>query len=463
MSPRWFRFALAPTVAVLCGIALACGAAGGGGTAGGRGAARPDILLLVVDGLRADEADRWIEGAGLEEWLAGDGVRRFSRAYAPSSIGVQSLAALFAGRLPTHGGGIGLSEAQPSERADTLATLLRRAGYRTGFVSHAAWAARPGFARGFDDLQVAPPAGWSAAQVTARALQVLDDWLQSAEPGDARPWLLVVHWAAPPVAEGASTVPGEDEALAQAGAALAELRHGLAQRDALRDAVVALTAGHGTERGEHGGAGAGWTLHEEVIRVPLVVRGLGGSGTIATPVSTLALGATLRELVATAREGVVEDGAETPVASLPRAEGTGSSSVRAVISELVVRERAIARAVIDGDLKYLRILREVPLADRPVVARGYEELQAAMVSGQVPTPPLFGEPVRELLVRVGPGDVVETELALVDHREELSRLRAELREYRRLCEEDGWAPPEITERLPVDREDVESLEMLGYL
>jgi hypothetical protein len=476
-------------VALLSGLVLACG------SPSDRAAPR-DVLLVVVDGLRADAAAGWIEEAGLGDWFGADDTVRFTRAYAPSSLGAQSLAALFSGRLPTHGGGVGLAEAQPAERAHTLATALRRAGYRTGFVSQAGWAARPGFARGFDDLQVAPAAGWAAAEVTARSLQVIDDWraLARAEGGaetPARPSFLIVHWTAAPPTEGADLDPDLDQAtgeaeraLAEAGSALAALRQGLEHRRAFAGGVVALTSGHGFERGEHGGTGAGWTLHEEVIRVPLVVRGLArrgsgdrGSGTVDAPVSALALGVSLRDLAGGARdpEGSGEladagdrarapgdDGAEAGGLPLPGAPD-GAASAAPVIAELVVRERAIARAVIDGDVKLLQVLREVPPTDRAVVARGYEELQAAMAAGAIPLPPLFDDPVRELLLRVEAAGVGETELALAEHREVLSRLRAVLRDYRRLCEEDGWAPPEITERLPVDLEDVEQLEMLGYL
>jgi hypothetical protein len=309
--------------------------------------------------------------------------------------------------------------------------------------------------------------GWTADEVTARALQVVDDWRGTASPDDGRPWFLVVHWAPPPADEEvARSASGEDATIAQAGTALAALRRGLEERDALGGAVVALTAGHGSERREHGGTGAGWTLHEEVIRVPLVVRGLGAgaTGTVDTPVSTLALGETLRGLAARDADGVAaEERRELAIAALPVAGASGEARGALVISELVVRERALVRAVVDGDIKYLQILREVPPGDRAVVARGYEELQAAMTSGRIATPPLFGDPMRELLVRVATEGVAETELALADHRQELSRLRAALRDYQRRCEEDGWAPPLITERLPVDLEDVESLEMLGYM
>ncbi|HVS64972.1 MAG TPA: hypothetical protein VMT85_15880 [Thermoanaerobaculia bacterium] len=422
----------------------------------------PDVLLLVVDGLRADAAPAWIEAAGLSEWLGGEGVLSYGRAYAPSSLGVQSLAALLGGRMPTHGGAIGLAEAEPAAAATTLATTLRRGGYRTGLVSQAAWAARPGFARGFDDLQVALASGWSAQEVAQRALQVVDDW-RSAVPADApgaTPWLLVVHWTPFAIDGPMASQVAFETVLADAGAGVAALRQGLEERGALSGAVVALTAGHGFERNEHGGVGAGWTVHEEAIRVPLVVRGLASAQGVSSdaPISTLALAASLRELAASAGQEVAE---ESRVAPLPIAGAP--EPVAPVISELVVRERAIARAVIEGDLKYLRILKEVPPQDREVVARGYEELQAAMLSGSIPTPPLFGEPVRELLVRVGPEGVAETELPLADHRQELSRLRALLRDYQRLCEEGGWAPPEITERLLVDLDDVEQLEILGYM
>jgi len=451
---RWI-----PTL-LLGALALACAS----------GPQRPEqpsgVLLLVVDGLRADAAPAWIEAAGLSEWLDGEAVVSYTFAYAPSSLGVQSLAALLGGRLPTHGGAVGRAEAQPAAQATTLATAMRRAGYRTGFVSQASWAARPGFARGFDDLQVAPASGWSAQEVAQRALRVVDDW-RSAVPAAApraTPWLLVVHWAPSAIDGPKASQAAFETMLDDAGAAVAALRQGLEERGALSGAVVALTAGHGFERNEHGGVGAGWTLHEEVLRVPLVVRGLLSAAvgsieaTVSTPVSTLALAASLRELAASAGQGDAEDSA---VAPLPIAGAP--EPVAPVISELVVRERAIARAVIEGDLKYLRILKEVPPEDREVVARGYEELQAAMLSGSIPTPPPFGEPVRELLVRVGPDGVAETELPLADHRQELSRLRAVLRDYQRLCEEEGWAPPEITERLPVDLDDVEQLEILGYM
>jgi regulator of sirC expression with transglutaminase-like and TPR domain len=121
--------------------------------------------------------------------------------------------------------------------------------------------------------------------------------------------------------------------------------------------------------------------------------------------------------------------------------------------------------VVDGDVKYLQVLRDAPLQDRAVIVAGYEELQAAMTSGAIPTPPLFGEPAREELLRLGsdPVDLGETALELAAHAQVLSRLRAVLRDYRRLCEGSGFAPPAITERMTIDPNDVRELEALGYM
>jgi hypothetical protein len=128
----------------------------------------------------------------------------------------------------------------------------------------------------------------------------------------------------------------------------------------------------------------------------------------------------------------------------------------------VVRERAIARTVIDGNDKYLQVLREAPLADRDVIEAGYEELQAAMTGGAIATPPLFGDPVYEALLRLG-DDLREEELAVAEHAPLLARMRAALRDYERLCESTGFAPPAITERMPIDPNDVRRLEALGYM
>jgi hypothetical protein len=445
-----------------------------GDRAASRATAAPDVVLLVVDGLRVDRLDALLEAPAAEElatsWTGSD-VVRFERAYSPSSLAEQSLASLFSGRLPTHGGGIGLAEAQPSEEATPLAVRLRRAGYRTGFVSQQAWAGRPGFTRGFDGLYVANAAAGARQALADVALRIVAEELGAA-PGarhSRSPFLLVVHWATPDLrakTEATETsVPAEEIARAYDDAVLESLRdagsllQGLAGRGALERAAIVLTSSHGFELLEHGGVGAGFTLHEEVVRVPLWIRHPGlEEATIPAPVSTVRLLPTLLRLAEAEANQDPSDAAPFPLALEP-----AGARAPPVVTELVVRERAIARAVIDGADKYLQVLRDAPLADREVIAAGYEELQAAMSSGAVPTPALFGEPVREELLRLREDSLVEEGLALSENAELLSRMRALLRDYERLCESTGFAPPAVASRMPIDPNDVRRLEALGYM
>jgi arylsulfatase A-like enzyme len=69
-----------------------------------------------------------------------------------------------------------------------------------------------------------------------------------------------------------------------------ELVERLEERGLYRDSMLVLTSDHGEEFGERGGSGHGFTLFEEVVRVPLVVKypGNAGAGTsVEAPVSLL--------------------------------------------------------------------------------------------------------------------------------------------------------------------------------
>jgi hypothetical protein len=464
---------LGTAIAALATSVVACSPSGD--HAGSAATSRPDVVLLIVDGLRVDRLDALFAApavAPLALALAGGGVTRFERAYAPSSLAEQSLAALFSGRLPTHGGGIGLVEAQPAPEATTLGTRLRQAGYRTGLVSQQPWAARPGFTRGFDGLQVAAAGAGARTAVAEMALRIVaEDLAVQPAVGEARqPFLLVAHWAAPDLPRreatgrpmAAITSDHDVDAIAALSDAAA-LLSALAERDALARAVIVLTSSHGFELLDHGDVGSGFTLHEEVVRVPLLLRFPGAQGgRVAEPVSTVRLLPTLLALAGAEPAGA--DLTDDRSLLLPGGGSPREQEGTPVLAELVVRERTIARAVIEGHDKYLQVLREAPVADRDVVEAGYEELQAAMTSGAIATPALFGEPAREALLRLSDaGALSETPLELAAHAALLSRLRAVLRDYQRLCDATGFAPPAVTERMPIDPNDVRQLEALGYM
>jgi len=81
--------------------------------------------------------------------------------------------------------------------------------------------------------------------------------------------------------------------------AVGELLTALEDAGRLEDAIVVLVGIHGEEFFEHGSAGHGRNLHEQSIRVPLMIRApsLLAPGKVTAPVDLLDLAPTLADLV----------------------------------------------------------------------------------------------------------------------------------------------------------------------
>ena len=281
---------------------------------GGAGDDTPDapqlnVVFIVVDSLRADHLGVYgysePTSPFLDELAANSVV--FERAYAPSSYTSQSVAALLTGRLPSSGGHIGLLEAEPSEQARTISRVFKSSGFHTGIVSNQFLLKKRGFTRGFEFIQVADQdSGWNADDVTDRALMFVDDYRDSGN------FFLFAHFLephqpyAPPGAfgenfgartgsttadidavsaevEAGGTVGADDPRvqalianydgeIAYVDAAIRQLVDGLATRGVLENTLIVVTGSQGEEFLEHNYLGHAWTLHEEVLRVPLIVH-----------------------------------------------------------------------------------------------------------------------------------------------------------------------------------------------
>ena len=149
---------------------------------------RPDVVLVVIDTLRADRTSAIDPALPTTPRLArlGEGGVVFRQAVAPSSWTQPSIASLFTG-LPIKALHFDSFDGMP-----TLADAFAEAGYRTvGRVSNPVLTARGGFARGFQAWDVATIAGlqgqsWRSEQLVDRALRDLDD-------GSGRPLFLYLH------------------------------------------------------------------------------------------------------------------------------------------------------------------------------------------------------------------------------------------------------------------------------
>ncbi len=258
---------------------------------------RPNILLYVVDTLRADRLGCYGDehaatpriDAFAEEALL------FENAFAPSSWTRSSMASLFTGLYPTRH----LTEDRSDRLPDSVTTLaeeLRAAGYATAFVpSNPNVSSVFGFDQGFETLielygrreaghvksdELVTP----ASEVTERAIE----WLESAP----RPFFLAslsidphAPYRSPPVGP-----PGELQSptagrlgrqdllplyrgeIAANDEAFGALIEHLRERGELDSTLVVFTSDHGEEFWEHGGYGHGRSLYDEVLRVPLLLR-----------------------------------------------------------------------------------------------------------------------------------------------------------------------------------------------
>ena len=304
-------------------------------------AARPNVIFIVVDALRADHVSAYgyerPTTPYLDSFVVG-GVR-FERATSPSSWTFPSNAAMLTARMPSR---IRMSDwgslraKVPGEEV-MLAELLRAGGYETiGFVNNYYLDAQFGMDQGFDHYERLVKSEM-AGDLNAMAF----DWL-SANPaaGDNQPLFLFMYyydphsWYDPPppydtlydstytgpltpevYQHGQKVVSGEivptprdvEHLIALYDGEITywdyQLAHLLARLDGdglLDNALVVITSDHGQMFGEHGKWVHRNSLYEEVLRVPLFLHYPGvvpANAAIDTPVFTADLPPTILDLV----------------------------------------------------------------------------------------------------------------------------------------------------------------------
>lgn len=284
---------------------------------------RPNIVLFVIDTLRADRVncygyDQSVTTPRLDA-LASEGVR-FEQAYSPSPWTLPTMASVMLSRFACEHGALSTRTKLPSG-IPTMPQRLQKLGYNTlGLYANGMVAAEFGFDRGYRRYQ---PSGVNSAEQVA-------ELLRQASGG---PFFLYVHNIephnperdAPPVA-GISAALREEmherykayrsatrvdftlgrsagltDTTAEQDEQKAFFREHLEEWSQLYDAAIHLSderlgsvidwlrergewdntlfivmSDHGEEFFEHGGWTHGQAVYEEQIRVPLVIRFPGG-------------------------------------------------------------------------------------------------------------------------------------------------------------------------------------------
>jgi arylsulfatase A-like enzyme len=361
------------------------------------GSRPPNVVLIVVDSLRADALGPQGSAPSVSpriDRLAADGLR-FERAVAPASWNLPSLTSLVTSTYPwVHGQGA--PSAGPADLT-TLAEAFSRAGYRTAGFSEVAW---PLLERGFGSFEntagadlFGDPRGNSARKTLAGALA----WARRDDP---QPFFLFVHtyevhsyflgkpahhafarkalpdyqgpfreWgirdlskpAGPQVIEALLGASEDDiayvralyrGAVAELDAEVGRFADGLAAAGLDGRTVVALTSTNGEgfrpdlKRVHHGGR-----LHDDVLHVPLFLRWPGhlAPGASRALVGTLDVAPTLVRLAGLPEEPLFAGRAlVAPDASfLSRFRGPRFLA-RELAAQAVVAQEAIFRTLPSG-------------------------------------------------------------------------------------------------------------------
>ncbi|MEE9270454.1 MAG: sulfatase [Candidatus Krumholzibacteria bacterium] len=240
----------------------------------------PNVVLITVDTLRPDRLGyngHSRPTSPAVDALAGEGIV-FTDCYSVSGWTLPSLATLFTGRYPSDHGATDFHWSMDVV-LPTMAGILRRRGYDTrGFVSHVILKPSYGVAEGFSQYD------YSSLNVghphdVATARQLTDLALASIETID-EPFFLWVHYFDPhfkylPHARwhsfGLADIDRYDQEIAHTDSEIARLLALLRKKKLYDDTVIIFTSDHGEEFGEHG-AKYHYTLYEEVLRVPLIIK-----------------------------------------------------------------------------------------------------------------------------------------------------------------------------------------------
>ncbi len=249
--------------------------------------ARPDVILITVDTLRADRLRCYgykkIETPNIDR-LARDGIR-FDQAIAECPVTLPSHCSILTGTYPIYHGVRDNSGYRLPPEQITLAEVLKQQGYRTGaFVGSYVLNSRTGLTQGFDayvdGFESTEPGSTELSIAEHRAGQVMKstlDWLEKARSGEPSfAWIHLFDPHAPykppaPYTSRYAHSPYDGE-IAYADSVIGQLLSYLARRDLYERTLITLISDHGEGLGEHGEATHGLFLYDSTLRVPWILK-----------------------------------------------------------------------------------------------------------------------------------------------------------------------------------------------
>ena len=326
-----------------------------------------NVLLVTIDTLRADAVGAYGQPGGVTPWidrLASSGAR-FTNAHAHNVVTLPSHANILSGRLPTEHGVRDNAGFRFPLSLDTLATILKAHGYRTGaFVSAFPLDSRFGLARGFDEYDdrfadAARPAFLVQERSGPETVASARRWIDS---GAAAPWFCWVHLYephypyAPPAALASRFADPYHGDVSAADAALQPLLAPILAAGRDGRTLVVLTSDHGESLGEHGEATHGVFAYEAALRVPLIVYQprLVAEAVIDTPARHIDLLPTILDAVALESPSGLPGKSLLPSMAGSR-ETTAAATYFEALSASLNRRWAPLDGIVVDSMKYIEL------------------------------------------------------------------------------------------------------------
>ena len=350
-----------------CGVLAAVAAAACGRPAdrvlGSPGALRgANVLLITIDTLRQDRVGAYGNRNGLTptiDRLAAGGIR-YAHAFSPVPLTLPAHASILTGLLPRRHGIHSNTRFRLDEHVPTLASMLKRAGYRTGaFVGAFVLDGRFGLNRGFDEYDDRLPRGERASfhfaeRRAAEVVTAAGNWILSSSAAAAgTPWFAWVHLFDPhapydaPVEYRTGRSPYDAE-VAYTDAMLGQFLTRLDAMHALTPTLIVLTADHGESLGDHGEMTHGLFAYDSTLAVPLIVNAPSiAPAVIDAPVSHPDLTPTILDLLGLAPPGSVDG------QSLVRSPAPDRPLYFEALDASLTRGWAPLRGIIQGGWKYI--------------------------------------------------------------------------------------------------------------
>lgn len=255
-------------------------------------AARPNIVLISIDTLRADRLGSYgyrPAATPVLDALAARG-RRFERASTVTPLTLPAHTSLLTGLFPTRHGVRDNGGFYVEPKHVTVAERLREQGYATSafvasFVLDSRWGLDQGFDTYFDDFDLSGGGEAGMDDIQRRASDVVDRALAWLDTTAGRPFFAWVHLYDPhtpydaPEPYGslfpATTQGAYDAEIAYTDAQIGRLLDGLAGQGLTDRTIVIVVGDHGESLGEHREQTHGFFIYDATTRIPLIVAGPG--------------------------------------------------------------------------------------------------------------------------------------------------------------------------------------------